>query len=54
MESTDSGPAVDRLLDSVYLRSGAALRRPQDSINLTVSHLQGTQGSFHLSQVNEG
>ncbi|KAL3981235.1 OTU domain-containing protein 7 [Sarotherodon galilaeus] len=51
MESTDSGPAVDRLLDSVYLRSGAALRRPQDSTNLTVSRLQGTQGSFHLSQV---
>ncbi|XP_070768017.1 centrosomal protein of 192 kDa [Enoplosus armatus] len=51
MESTESGSSVDRLLDSVYLRSGAALRRPQDSANLTVSHLQGTQGSFHLSQV---
>ncbi|XP_053182298.1 centrosomal protein of 192 kDa [Scomber japonicus] len=48
MESTESGPAVDRLLDSVYLRGGAGPRRPQD---LTVSHLQGTQSSFHLSQV---
>ncbi|XP_041648930.1 centrosomal protein of 192 kDa isoform X2 [Cheilinus undulatus] len=51
MESTDSGPTVDRLLDSVYLRSGPGLKRPQDSANLTFSHLQGTQGSFHLSQV---
>ncbi|XP_041845085.1 centrosomal protein of 192 kDa isoform X2 [Melanotaenia boesemani] len=51
MESTDSGPAADRLLDSVYLRNGAGLRRPQDSANLTSSHLQGTQGSFCLSQV---
>nr|XP_033496606.1 centrosomal protein of 192 kDa isoform X1 [Epinephelus lanceolatus] len=51
MESTESGPTVDRLLDSVYLRSGAGLRRPQDSAHLTFSHLQGTQGSFHLSQV---
>ncbi|XP_030015158.1 centrosomal protein of 192 kDa isoform X1 [Sphaeramia orbicularis] len=51
MESTESGPTVDRLLDSVYLRGGAGLRRLQDSTNLTVSHFQGTQGSFHLSQV---
>ncbi|XP_031724482.1 centrosomal protein of 192 kDa isoform X2 [Anarrhichthys ocellatus] len=51
MESTESGPTVDRLLDSAYLRSGAGLGRPQDSANLTFSHLQGTQGSFHLSQV---
>ncbi|XP_018521245.1 centrosomal protein of 192 kDa isoform X1 [Lates calcarifer] len=51
MESTEPGPTVDRLLDSVYLRSGAGLRRPQDLANLTVSHLQGTLGSFHLSQV---
>ncbi|KAM7382415.1 hypothetical protein PAMP_002143 [Pampus punctatissimus] len=51
MESTESGPTGERLLDSVYLRSGAGLRRPQDSVNLTASHLQGTQGSFHLSQV---
>ncbi|XP_035528184.1 centrosomal protein of 192 kDa [Morone saxatilis] len=51
MESTESGPTSDRLLDSVYLRSGAGLRRPQNSANLTASHLQGTQGSFHLSQV---
>lgn len=51
MESTESGPTVDRLLDSVYLRSGSGLRRAQNSTNLAVSHLQGTQGSFHLSQV---
>ncbi|XP_038568179.1 LOW QUALITY PROTEIN: centrosomal protein of 192 kDa [Micropterus salmoides] len=51
MESTESGLTVDRMLDSVYLRSGAGLRRPQDTANLTVSHLQCTQGSFHLSQV---
>ncbi|XP_039973029.1 centrosomal protein of 192 kDa isoform X2 [Xiphias gladius] len=52
MESTEPGPTVDRLIDSCsYLRSGAGLRRPQDLANLTVSHLQGNQGSFHLSQV---
>uniref|UniRef100_UPI0037E7D549 centrosomal protein of 192 kDa n=1 Tax=Semicossyphus pulcher TaxID=241346 RepID=UPI0037E7D549 len=51
MESTDSGPTIDRLLDPVYLRSGAGLKRSQDLANLTFSHLQGTQGSFHLSQV---
>nr|XP_020494183.1 centrosomal protein of 192 kDa [Labrus bergylta] len=51
MENTDSGPTVDRLLDSAYLRPGAGLKRHQDSTNLTFSHLQGTQGSFHLSQV---
>ncbi|XP_068179644.1 centrosomal protein of 192 kDa [Antennarius striatus] len=45
MES--SCPAAERLLDSLYLRNGAGIRRPQ---NLSVSHLQGTQGSFHLSQ----
>lgn len=50
MESTEFGPTVERLLDSVYLRSGAGLRRAQNS-NLSISHLQGTQGSFHLSQV---
>ncbi|CAJ1061471.1 centrosomal protein of 192 kDa isoform X1 [Xyrichtys novacula] len=50
MESTDSGPTIDRLLDSVYLRSGAGLKRPQDSANFTFSHLQGTYGSFHFSQ----
>lgn len=53
MESTEPGPTADRPLDSVYLRSGAGLRRPQDLTNLTVSHLHGTQGSFHLSQVQE-
>nr|XP_046255451.1 centrosomal protein of 192 kDa [Scatophagus argus]XP_046255452.1 centrosomal protein of 192 kDa [Scatophagus argus] len=51
MESTESGPSVDRLLDLGYLRSGAGLRRPQNSANLTVSNLQGSQESFHLSQV---
>lgn len=51
MESTESGPTGDRLLDSVYLRGGAGLRRPLDSANLSVSHLQSTQGSFHLSEV---
>ncbi|KAM8735217.1 centrosomal protein of 192 kDa isoform 1-T3 [Acanthopagrus schlegelii] len=51
MENTESGPTVDRLLDSVYLKSGAGLRWPQNSANLTASHIHGTQGSFHLSQV---
>ncbi|XP_028281383.1 centrosomal protein of 192 kDa isoform X2 [Parambassis ranga] len=51
MESTDSGPAGERFLDSIYLRNGAGFGRLQDSANLTASHLQGTQGSFHLSQV---
>ncbi|XP_061571947.1 centrosomal protein of 192 kDa [Cololabis saira] len=51
MESTDSGPTADRMLDSIYFRNGAGLRRPQDSVNLTVSPLEGTQGSLHLSQV---
>ncbi|KAI9537290.1 hypothetical protein NQZ68_026420 [Dissostichus eleginoides] len=51
MESSQSRPAVDRLLDSAYLRSGAGLQRPQESASLTFSYLQGTQGSFHLSQV---
>ncbi|XP_070691086.1 centrosomal protein of 192 kDa isoform X2 [Pempheris klunzingeri] len=51
MESTETGTTIDRLLDSVYLRSGTGPRRPQVSANPTVSHLQGTQGSFHLSQV---
>lgn len=51
MESTESGPAVDRLLDSVYLRSGGGPRRAQHSVNFAISQLQSTQGSFHLSQV---
>ncbi|XP_063735024.1 centrosomal protein of 192 kDa isoform X2 [Eleginops maclovinus] len=51
MESSQSRPAVDRLLDSAYLRSGAGLQKPQDSASLIFSYLQGTQGSFHLSQV---
>ncbi|XP_034553288.1 centrosomal protein of 192 kDa isoform X2 [Notolabrus celidotus] len=50
MESTDSAPMGDRLLDSVYLRSGAGFKRPLDAANFTFSYLQGTQGSFHLSQ----
>lgn len=45
MESTDPGPAAERILDSVYLR------RHQDSANGSVSLLQSTHGSFHLSQV---
>ncbi|KAM3614616.1 uncharacterized protein V6R79_016875 [Siganus canaliculatus] len=51
MEKTEPGHAADRLLDSVYLRSGPGDRRPPNSANLSMSHLQGTQGSFHLSQV---
>ncbi|XP_059195410.1 centrosomal protein of 192 kDa [Centropristis striata] len=51
MESTEFGPNVDPLLDSAYLRSGTGPRRPQDSAHFTFSHLQSTQGSFHLSQV---
>lgn len=51
MECTDSGPAGERFLDSIYLRNGAGFGRLQDSANFTASHLQGTQGSFHLSQV---
>ncbi|XP_072251046.1 centrosomal protein of 192 kDa [Leuresthes tenuis] len=51
MENTDSGPAADRMIDSVYLRNGAGLRRPQDSANLTFSQLQGIKGSFHLPQM---
>lgn len=39
MESTESGPTVECLLDSVYLRTGAVLRRAQNSVNLTVSYL---------------
>lgn len=50
MESTESGP-TDRLLDSVYLRSGGAQRRAQSSGDTAASQLHGTQGSFHLSQV---
>lgn len=51
MENTDSGPTAGRLLDSVYFRGGPGSRRPQDSVNVSVSHFQGTQASFHLSQV---
>lgn len=51
MENTDSGPTAGRLLDSVYFRGGPGSRRPQDSVNFSVSHFQGTQASFHLSQV---
>ncbi|KAK2844108.1 hypothetical protein Q5P01_010767 [Channa striata] len=51
MESTESGPSAERLLESVYLKGESGLRKHQDSVNLTVSHLQGTQGSFHLSQI---
>ncbi|XP_074538794.1 centrosomal protein of 192 kDa isoform X2 [Halichoeres trimaculatus] len=50
MENTDSASSVDRLLESVYLRSGAGFKRLEDTATLTSSHLQGTQGSFHLFQ----
>ena len=51
MENTDCGTSADRMLDSIYFRNGAGLRRPQDSVHLTLSHLEGTQGSLNLSQV---
>ncbi|KAL6108707.1 cep192 [Pungitius sinensis] len=38
-------------LDAMESPGGSGLRKPQDLTNLTFSHLQGTQGSFHLSQV---
>ncbi|KAG7470070.1 hypothetical protein MATL_G00135730 [Megalops atlanticus] len=48
MDSTESA-AADGQLDSLYLRSGAGLWRPPD---VSASALfQGTQSSFHLSQV---
>lgn len=41
MESTESGPTAEHLLDTVYLR------RSQNSLNPAASLLQGTQVSFH-------
>lgn len=41
MESTESGPTSEHLLDSVYLR------RSENTVNDALSHLQGTQVSFH-------
>lgn len=41
MESTESGPTAEHLLDSVYLR------RIENTVNKAVSHLHGTQVSFH-------
>lgn len=41
MESTETGPTAEHLLDSVYLR------RSENTVNEAVSHLQGTQVSFH-------
>lgn len=51
MEHTATGPMVDRLLDSLYLRGASGSRRVHDSVKTSVSHLQGAQESFHLSQV---
>lgn len=51
MESTDCGLSANRMLDSIYFRNGTGPRRPQNSVNFTVSHLEGTHGSLHLSQV---
>lgn len=41
MESTESGPTAEHLLDTVYLR------RSRNSMNPAASLLQGTQVSFH-------
>lgn len=41
METTECGPTAEHLLDSVYLR------RSENTVNEAVSHLQGTQVSFH-------
>lgn len=49
MEHTAAGPTAGQLLDSLYFQGGS--RRLHDSVNMSVSHLQGAQGSFHLSQV---
>ncbi|KAM8869260.1 centrosomal protein of 192 kDa isoform 2-T6 [Spinachia spinachia] len=38
-------------LDAMETLGGPALGKPQNLTNLTFSHLQGTQGSFHLAQV---
>ncbi|KAM3873483.1 LOW QUALITY PROTEIN: centrosomal protein of 192 kDa [Diretmus argenteus] len=46
MDSTESGPTTEGMLDSVYLRNSDW--RPQDSANATATHVQG---SFHLSQM---
>ncbi|XP_029927859.1 centrosomal protein of 192 kDa isoform X2 [Myripristis murdjan] len=51
MDSTELGPTADGVLDSMYLRSSAGHRRLHDLSNTTVTHFQGTQGSFHLSQM---
>lgn len=43
MESTESGPTAEHLLDTVYLR------RSQKSVNSAASLLQGTQVRFHCA-----
>lgn len=48
MEHTAAG----QLLDSLYFRGGSGSRRLQNSVNMSDSHLQGAQGSFHLSQMD--
>lgn len=50
MDNTESAPAAEGVLDSLYLRNGAGHWKPQDMSN-TATYLQGTQSSFHLSQV---
>ncbi|XP_029360132.1 centrosomal protein of 192 kDa isoform X2 [Echeneis naucrates] len=49
MESTEPGAEVDRPSDSA--RSGIGHTQPQDITDPAISHLQGTQGRVHLSQV---
>ncbi|KAM4633668.1 centrosomal protein of 192 kDa [Polymixia lowei] len=51
MDNTQSGPSAEGVLDSIYLRNGAGNWRPQDTASVTSAHLQGTQSSFHLSQM---
>lgn len=45
MDNTESGPAAEGVLDSLYLRNSAG------HMSTTATYLQGTQSSFHLSQV---
>ncbi|MFT7816198.1 centrosomal protein of 192 kDa isoform X1 [Arapaima gigas] len=49
MDNTDLPTAADRLLDSLYLRNGYRQVTSPDVSSL--GYLQGTQNSFHLSQV---
>ncbi|XP_018618495.2 centrosomal protein of 192 kDa isoform X1 [Scleropages formosus] len=49
MDSTDMPTAADRLFDSVYLRNDHGQGAPPDVSSCGL--LEGTQSSFHLSQV---